>query len=75
VLPLALMTSLPDQLGNYALVWDRKPVLRVIYEDFTIAWPRSAEEATIELCVPGAGGAASSRLPRRPASHAVEVTR
>ncbi len=44
------MTSLPDQLGNYALVWDRKPVLRVIYEDF---YDRLAAECrpglTIEL--------------------------
>jgi SAM-dependent methyltransferase len=44
------MMTLSDSLGNYVLVWDRKPVLRVIYEDF---YDRLAAECrpgpTVEL--------------------------
>jgi SAM-dependent methyltransferase len=49
----ALVTSLPDQLGNYALVWDRKPVLRVIYEDF---YDRLAAECRPGLTIELGGG-------------------
>jgi SAM-dependent methyltransferase len=47
------MTLLPDQLGNYALVWDRKPVLRVIYEDF---YDRLAAECRHGLTIELGGG-------------------
>lgn len=40
------MTSSTQALGTYAQIWDRKPVLRVIYEDF---YDRLASK-----CLPGA---------------------
>ncbi len=39
------MTSSTEALGKYAQIWDRKPVLRVVYEDF---YDRLAAE-----CLPG----------------------